>query len=73
MSKTRSGSQNRSDKSGAPPPSSSQGGQPKVNICVTPTKKSEKKLKLVQFRQNLKMNIESGEHYSKDLKDIHQS
>jgi len=52
LSKTRSGSQNKSDKSGTPAPSSLS-GQPKININITPptkTKSDEKKLKLVQFR-----------------------
>lgn len=72
-SKTRRGSQTKSDRcpSGTPAPASA-AGRPKIEI-ISPVKSSDKKAKLLEFRQGLKKKIESGEHYGQDLKDIHQS
>lgn len=44
-----------------------------MDISVTPPKTTEKKAKLLEFRQNLRRNIDSGEHYCHALTNIHQS
>lgn len=49
ISKTRCGSQNKSDNSGRPAPAS-YGNQPEINVTVAPLKAKDKKLKLVDFR-----------------------
>lgn len=71
-SKARCASQSKSDNSAKPAPASF-GGQPDINVKVTPVKAGDKKSKLAEFQRYMKEQIESGEHHGQALKDLHSS